>query len=168
MLTGGKRKEGPGDYYEPTVIADVDHSMKVMREETFGPVIPVMRVADAEEALRWPTTAFTGSARPSSRGTGRRRGDRAPDRGRRLRRQRRARQLRVLGLPMGGWKSGIGVRHGAQGIRRYCRTESMTVPRLPTAKSELIWYPYSLGKRKLISRLYRLLNARGLRNRLGL
>ena len=51
MLTGGKRKDGPGDWYEPTVIADVDHSMKVMTDETFGPVIPVMKVSDAEEAV---------------------------------------------------------------------------------------------------------------------
>ena len=51
VLTGGKRGDGPGDWYEPTVIADVDHSMKVMREETFGPVIPVMKVKDTEEAI---------------------------------------------------------------------------------------------------------------------
>src|SRR3954451_18389725 len=51
VLTGGKRKDGPGDWYEPTVIADVDHSMKVMTDETFGPVIPVMKVRDADEAV---------------------------------------------------------------------------------------------------------------------
>ncbi len=34
------------------MIADVDHSMKVMRDETFGPVIPVMKVSDAEQAIR--------------------------------------------------------------------------------------------------------------------
>ena len=76
----------------------------------------------------------------------------------------------VLGLPMGGWKnSGIGVRHGAQGIRRFCRTEALTVPRLPQAKSEPLWFPYNARKRgALIGRLYRFFNARGLRNRLGL
>src|SRR3954451_3800170 len=52
VLAGGKRKDGPGDWYEPTVIADVDHSMKVMTDETFGPVIPVMKVRDADEAVR--------------------------------------------------------------------------------------------------------------------
>src|SRR5947207_4382609 len=52
VLTGGRRKDQPGDWYEPTVIADADHSMKVMREETFGPVIPVMKVRDTEEAVR--------------------------------------------------------------------------------------------------------------------
>ena len=52
ILTGGRRGDGPGDWYEPTVIADADHSMKVMTDETFGPAIPVMKVSDAEEALR--------------------------------------------------------------------------------------------------------------------
>src|SRR5205085_11426071 len=47
-LTGGKRVPGPGDFFEPTVLVDVDHSMKVMRDETFGPVVGVMKVRDAE------------------------------------------------------------------------------------------------------------------------
>ena len=51
-LTGGKKVDGPGDYFEPTVLVDVDHSMKVMRDETFGPVVGVMKVRDSEEALR--------------------------------------------------------------------------------------------------------------------
>ena len=65
-LTGGKRVEGPGDYYEPTVLVDVDHSMKVMRDETFGPVVGVMKVRDTEEAVRLPTTPATGSPPRSS------------------------------------------------------------------------------------------------------
>src|SRR4029079_10992803 len=51
-LTGGKRVEGPGQYFEPTVLVDVDHSMKVMRDETFGPVVGVMKVRDSDEALQ--------------------------------------------------------------------------------------------------------------------
>ena len=51
-LTGGKRVDGPGDYYEPTVLVDVDHSMSVMRDETFGPVVGVMKVKDTEEAVQ--------------------------------------------------------------------------------------------------------------------
>ncbi len=52
-LTGGRRNPDlPGYYYEPTVLVDVDHSMSIMTEETFGPVIPIMKVNDAEEALR--------------------------------------------------------------------------------------------------------------------
>jgi acyl-CoA reductase-like NAD-dependent aldehyde dehydrogenase len=45
-------REGAGRFYEPTVLADVDHSMTAMTEETFGPTIPIMKVADAEEAIR--------------------------------------------------------------------------------------------------------------------
>jgi acyl-CoA reductase-like NAD-dependent aldehyde dehydrogenase len=48
-LAGGERA---GDsWFEPTILLGVDHSMAVMREETFGPVLPVMRVADEEEAI---------------------------------------------------------------------------------------------------------------------
>ncbi|WP_301176486.1 aldehyde dehydrogenase family protein [Actinomadura geliboluensis] len=50
---GGEiRVLGGGAYLEPTVLTGVDHTMKVMREETFGPVLPVMPFADADEAVR--------------------------------------------------------------------------------------------------------------------
>jgi acyl-CoA reductase-like NAD-dependent aldehyde dehydrogenase len=170
VLTGGRRGDGPGDWYEPTLIADVDHSMKVMREETFGPVIPVMRVEDVEEAISLAndTTYGLGSAVFA--------GD--AEEGERIARRVEAGACNVndvlanyfvLGLPMGGWKqSGIGVRHGEQGIRRFCRTESLTIPRLPQAKAEPLWFPYSPRKRGFVRRLFRFINARGLRNRLGL
>lgn len=53
-LSGGKRPAGflKGFYYEPTVLINVTHSMKVMREETFGPVAPVMLYDDFDEAIR--------------------------------------------------------------------------------------------------------------------
>src|SRR4051794_24523385 len=50
VATGGQRGEGPGDWYPPTVLTDVDHSMKVMRDETFGPDVGIMKVGDADEA----------------------------------------------------------------------------------------------------------------------
>ena len=170
ILTGGRRKDGPGDWYEPTVIADVDHSMKVMREETFGPVIPVMKVKDVEQAIELANDTTYGLGSSVFAGD--------PAEGERIARRVEAGSCNVndvlinyniLGLPMGGWKnSGIGVRHGAQGIRRFCHTEALTIPRLPTAKSEPVWFPYSARKRGVVRRLYTLLNARGLRNRLGL
>ncbi len=49
ILTGGKIE---ALYAEPTVIVDVGHSMKLMREETFGPVMPIMKVKDEAEAIR--------------------------------------------------------------------------------------------------------------------
>jgi acyl-CoA reductase-like NAD-dependent aldehyde dehydrogenase len=51
LLTGGKRREGRGWYFEPTVLAGVDHSMRVMREESFGPVIGIQEVEGDEEAV---------------------------------------------------------------------------------------------------------------------
>jgi acyl-CoA reductase-like NAD-dependent aldehyde dehydrogenase len=170
VLTGGRRKDGPGDWYEPTLIADVDHSMKVMREETFGPVIPVMKVRDVEEAIELANDTTYGLGSSVFAGD--------PADGERIARRIEAGHCNVndvhvnytiLGLPMGGWKhSGIGVRHGAQGIRRFCHTEALTIPRLPQAKAEPAWFPYNARKRGMIRRLYRFLNARGLRNRLGL
>jgi acyl-CoA reductase-like NAD-dependent aldehyde dehydrogenase len=52
ILCGGKRIPGSGAYFEPTVMVDVDHSMRIMMEESFGPVIGVMKVRDDEEAVR--------------------------------------------------------------------------------------------------------------------
>jgi betaine-aldehyde dehydrogenase len=54
ILTGGRRPEGfaQGFFLEPTVMVDVDHSMRLMREETFGPVIPLMPYRDFDEAIQ--------------------------------------------------------------------------------------------------------------------
>src|SRR4029453_965564 len=49
---GGGAPAGPGWFYPPTVLTDVDHTMRIMREETFGPVLPVMVVDSVEEAVR--------------------------------------------------------------------------------------------------------------------
>jgi acyl-CoA reductase-like NAD-dependent aldehyde dehydrogenase len=51
VLTGGKRVQSEGYFYEPTVLVDVDHSMKVMVDESFGPVIGIMKVKDDAAAI---------------------------------------------------------------------------------------------------------------------
>jgi succinate-semialdehyde dehydrogenase/glutarate-semialdehyde dehydrogenase len=52
ILYGGQKITAlPGYFYQPTVLKGVDHSMKIMREETFGPVLPIMRFSDPEEAV---------------------------------------------------------------------------------------------------------------------
>lgn len=51
ILTGGQRLPGPGYFYPPTVITDVDESSRVVHEEQFGPVIPIMSYSDIEEAV---------------------------------------------------------------------------------------------------------------------
>jgi len=52
MLCGGKKRPGPGNYFEPTVFVDVNHSMELMREESFGPLIGIQKVSGDEEAIR--------------------------------------------------------------------------------------------------------------------
>jgi acyl-CoA reductase-like NAD-dependent aldehyde dehydrogenase len=167
-LTGGKRGDGPGDYFEPTVLVDVDHSMKVMRDETFGPVVGVMKVRDSEEALRF--------ANDSRYGLG------ASVFGERERAEQVARRVEcgavnvndvlinyfAMDVPMGGWKqSGIGTRHGAGGIKKYCRSESLVITRF-AGKREPTWYPYTKGRRALLGPLARFFNARDWRRKLGL
>jgi acyl-CoA reductase-like NAD-dependent aldehyde dehydrogenase len=170
VLTGGKRMERPGDWYEPTVIADADHSMKVMTDETFGPVIPVMKVADADEAVRMANDSRYGLSASVFAGSSRE--------GEQIARRIEAGAVNVndvlttyfaLGVPMGGWKeSGIGFRHASYGIKKFVRPESIVSPRVKQGKSDPLWFPYTRGKRKMINRVFRFTNARGLRNRLGL
>ena len=167
-LTGGKRVKGPGDYFEPTVLVDVDHSMTVMREETFGPVVGVMKVRDSEEALRFANDTRYGLAASVF-------GER--ERAERVGRRVEAGAVNIndvivnyvlMDVPMGGWKeSGIGFRPGEYGIKKYCRPESVIVSRLG-GKREPTWYPYTKSRRGLISRIARAFNARDWRRRLGL
>jgi betaine-aldehyde dehydrogenase len=167
-LVGGRKVEGPGDYFEPTVLVDVDHSMKVMREETFGPVLGVMKVRDAEEALRLANDSRYGLSGSVF--------------GERERAERVARRVEcgavnvndvlvnylATDVPMGGWKeSGIGYRHGEPGIKKFCRTESLVITRFG-GKREPAWYPYTKGRRGLVGRATRAFNARDWRRRLGL
>ena len=49
--TGGKRVRRTGNWFEPTVLTDVDHTMALMREESFGPIIGIQKVADDDEAV---------------------------------------------------------------------------------------------------------------------
>lgn len=52
ILTGGKAIEGKGYYFQPTVLAAVNHSMQIMQEESFGPVIGIMKVKNDDEAVQ--------------------------------------------------------------------------------------------------------------------
>ncbi len=167
-LTGGKAVAGPGDYFEPTVLVDVDHSMKVMRDETFGPVVGVMKVRDSEEALQLANDTrygLSGSVFGAS------------ERAERVARRVECGAVNVndvivnyaaMDVPMGGWKeSGIGYRHGEPGIKKYCRSESVVITRFG-GKREPTWYPYNKARRGLVSRIAQAFNARDLKRRLGL
>ena len=52
VLAGGERRIGDGNWFEPTVLVNVDHGMEIMREESFGPVIGIQKVAGDDEAVR--------------------------------------------------------------------------------------------------------------------
>jgi acyl-CoA reductase-like NAD-dependent aldehyde dehydrogenase len=168
-LTGGQRA-AQGLFFEPTVLVDVDHSMLCMREETFGPTLPIMKVADEAEALRLANDSPYGlSASVWTK-------DRA--RADRVARQVEAGAVNLnnvmistfqLPLPMSGWKtSGVGSRSGgAAGILKFCRQQSVVSEKV-NLKSEPHWYPYKKTSSTLQARMVRMLGAHDWRRRLGL
>jgi acyl-CoA reductase-like NAD-dependent aldehyde dehydrogenase len=165
VLTGGHGHSQPGRYYEPTVLVDVDHSMKCMREETFGPTLPIMRIESAEEGVRLANDSDYGlqaSVWTSD-----------VDRGEALARRVQAGAVCVndaqvnyaaLNLPMGGWKSsGIGTRHGSAGIRKYTKVQSLLVTR-HALKREPFMFPYRARRTLLLRSFLKLLYGRGRRD----
>jgi acyl-CoA reductase-like NAD-dependent aldehyde dehydrogenase len=167
VLTGGQRGDGPGDWYAPTVLADVDHTMRVMREESFGPVVGVMKVRDVEEAVRLANDSRYGLS--------------ASVFGKTREAEAVARRLQVgtanvndvmvgflaSDVPMGGWKdSGIGWRHGEYGIKKFVRPESLVITRFGS-KREPLYFPYTDERRQKLRKLTRFFNARDWRRRLG-
>jgi acyl-CoA reductase-like NAD-dependent aldehyde dehydrogenase len=165
VLVGGHREERPGHWFEPTVLADVDHRMAIMREETFGPTLPIMRVADADEAVRLANDS------PYGLGAAVYTRDRA--RGEAIARRLESGSVCVndallnyfaLELPMGGAKaSGLGYRHGPGGIRKFTQHQALLVSRLPFRR-DLHMYPYRATTSRLLQRGIKLLYGRGRRD----
>ena len=164
VLVGGHRgHEGKGGYwYEPTVLVDVDHTMACMTEETFGPTLPIMKVADEEEAIRLANDSPYGLAASVF--------SKDVAHGEAVARRIEAGAVCVndalinylaLELPMGGAKaSGMGTRHGEGGIRKFCQHQSILVTRF-ALKDEPQMYPYKKGVTKGLQKAIRLLYGRG-------
>ncbi|MGZ5356723.1 MAG: aldehyde dehydrogenase family protein [Solirubrobacterales bacterium] len=169
IVTGGERvsRKGDGDWYAPTVIADVDHSFEVMRDESFGPVVGVMKVRDADEAVRLANDTRYGLSGYVF--------------GKTKEAEAVARRLEVgaacvndvlvnflaSDVPMGGWKdSGIGFRHAEYGIKKFVRPESLVITRLGRRR-EPLYFPYTAERRDELRKVTQFFTARDWRRRLG-
>jgi len=144
LLSGGTRLRELGpNFYAPTVLADVTHEMRIMREETFGPVLPVMSFNSDDEAIRLANDSEYGLA--ASVWTR----DRA--RGEAIAARIQAGTVMVndavscFGIseaPHGGVKaSGVGRTHGRFGLEEMVRTKYVDSDRLPGVK-KIWWYGY--------------------------
>jgi succinate-semialdehyde dehydrogenase/glutarate-semialdehyde dehydrogenase len=168
VLTGGSRLPQFGsNFYAPTVLADVTHAMPIMREETFGPVLPVMPFDTDEEAIRLANDSNYGLA--ASIWTR----DRA--RGELLARRILAGTVMVndavacFGIseaPHGGVKaSGMGRTHGRFGMEEMVRIKHVDSDRLPGMK-KIWWYGYGQGFTRQMEGFLDLMFARRLGQRL--
>jgi len=167
VLTGGTTPDGPGYYYPPTVLVDVDHTMAVMREETFGPVLPIMVVDSLDEAIRLANDSpygLTASGWTRSEATARR-----------LQGELSAGVVSINdhvssfvepAAPWGGVKwSGFGRIHGLPGLREMVQAKYVSLDR--GRGPELWWYPYDAGLADLMSRTPAALYSASFFRRLG-
>ena len=151
VVVGGRRLDRDGLWFEPTVLVDVDHTMDVMTEETFGPVLPIMVVDGVEEAVR---LANDSPVRPEQLGVdrgraARRLGGQPPRRPATSASTTASSRYAITGLPFGG-RQGVGHRPGArpEGLREFTATKSVMAARVNPSR-ELWWFPVPPGMDRL-------------------
>lgn len=142
---GGARREDAASGFLPTVISNVDHEATVMREEIFGPIVPIMRVTSDEEAITLSNDSHLGlNAYVFTED---------PVRGRKLAEQLEAGSVLVNDVlvnggmpetPFGGVKaSGFGRVLGEEGLRAMCNTKHICVDRVKLPPKNPMWFPYT-------------------------
>ena len=161
VKVGGRRNPSlAGLYFEPTVVTNVTHEMDLMTDETFGPVVAIMRVADEAEALRL--------ANDSRYGLNGNVWTRDKQKGFRLAEQMETGGVCIndmaltYGIPeapfCGVKESGVGQVNGEVGLRGYCHAHPMIVDRFGGKKVQG-GYPYSAknldGMKKFANLLWR-------------
>jgi len=168
VLAGGTRLPELGvNFYAPTVLADVTQDMRIMREETFGPVLPVMACDNDDEAVRLANDSEYGLA--ASVWT------RDRKRGERLARRIHAGTVMVndviscFGIseaPHGGVKaSGVGRTHGRFGLDEMVRVKYLDMDRVPGMK-KVWWHGYGESFRRQMEGFLDMQFARGLGTRM--
>ncbi|MDT5061694.1 MAG: hypothetical protein QOH63_2153 [Acidobacteriota bacterium] len=145
ILTGGRRAASlAGSFYEPTVVKDVDHTMTLMREETFGPVLPVMTFKTEGEAIRLANDSVFGLTASVWSKDARR--------GKRIAEQLEAGTVMVNEVlythgiaqtPWGGMKqSGLGRTHGRLGLLELVAPQHVHVNRIARLR-DFWWFNYT-------------------------
>jgi len=144
LAGGGRGHDATGSFHEPTVVVEVNHSMELMREETFGPVLPLMPFATEEMAIKLANDSPYGLT--ASVWT------RDIRRGRQIARQLEAGTVMVNEVlythgiaqtPWGGVKlSGIGRTHGRAGLLELVSAQHIHVNRL-AGVPDLWWFNYT-------------------------
>lgn len=165
VLTGGRRIESlPGYFFEPTVLLNVNDSMRVMQEETFGPVLPIVVVKDDAEAIREANRSNYGLlASVWTKDT---------NRGKKIAEQVQAGTVIINDViythgaaetPWFGVKeSGYGVTHSKHGLREFVQMKHINWDVFPM-KSNPWWFPYSAKKRRDFKLLAKVLHKWGLK-----
>jgi acyl-CoA reductase-like NAD-dependent aldehyde dehydrogenase len=145
VRAGGHRlNESRGWFHQPTVVTGVDHSMKLMRDETFGPVLPIMTFKTDDEAVKLANDSIYGLTASVFTGD--------LDRGKRLAEQIDAGTVMVNEVvythalaqtPWGGMKqSGYGRTHGGLGLLELVAAQHIHVNALP-GLADVWWFPYT-------------------------
>jgi acyl-CoA reductase-like NAD-dependent aldehyde dehydrogenase len=145
VRAGGHRlNDSPGWFHQPTVVTGVDHSMKLMRDETFGPVLPIMTFKTDEEAVRLANDSIYGLTASVFTGN--------LERGKRIAEQIDAGTVMVNEVvythavaqtPWGGVKqSGYGRTHGSLGLLELVSSQHIHVNAMP-GLADVWWFPYT-------------------------